>query len=85
MLHINKKGGFPMSSSIKVGTEQVVELTSKRFKLISVISVLTIIIGVIFIMASPNDSGPCTFGMVLLMTGIASYFVNRFRIWWHHK
>ena len=77
--------------SLSVGDETPIELTSKRFKLISAFSIAAIILGIILIASAPPDSetGEASslgiFGILFLFAGILSYIVNRARIWWHHK
>ena len=86
--------GSPVSniSSIKVGIEKPIELTAKRFKLISLLSVLIFLFGwVLFFIIISNTPSKTTgsflpmLSLLLILSGLISYIINRVRIWWHHK
>ena len=79
--------GRPVMSSISsmaVGVERPIELTAKRFKMISVLSVSAIAFGAIIAFGSSTTNGTNT-GAAILALGLACYVINRMRIWWHHK
>ena len=64
--------------------------TSKKFKLQTLISVLLMIIGgvwVIVLSSEPDalEQGDMSAPTWMLTIGVIWYLVNRFRIWWHHK
>ncbi len=85
------KCGAPIASAretVAAGTQiKTVQETSKKFKLQSLISVLLIIIGVVWVIAVSNgpQSEPSALPGLIIFIGLIWYIVNRFRIWWHHK
>ena len=82
------KCGVPiatMQETIAAGTKiNTVQETSKKFKLQTMLSVLCIIIGAVWLMGAPTPEEKTTPG-ILIFVGLVWYLVNRFRIWWHHK
>jgi uncharacterized membrane protein YvbJ len=84
--------GCPISqTSMQVGTEKPIELTAKRFKLISLFSVLAVIFGLLLVVLSTatttSERGVpiAMVGSFLFIFGLISFIINRIRIWWHHK
>ena len=81
--------GRPVSaqSSMKVGREKAIELTSKRLKLISICSVAAIVIGLVTVVSAVNAEASTVrpWGSFLFVAGLISYIVNRVRIYWHHR
>ncbi len=75
------------ASSLAVGTERPIELTAKRFKLITLVSVLSIVLGIVIAIGSSQagEREASGFAGFLIVGGFISYIVNRIRIWWHHK
>jgi uncharacterized membrane protein YvbJ len=81
------KCAYPFSIASPQVQTQVIELTSKRYKLQKLLSIFASIIGLI-IMAIASDSGYSgtqSLGGLLLFVGIIWYIVIRCKIWWHHK
>ena len=62
-----------------------VQETSKKLKLHTLISVLEIVIGVVWLIATPEGGEPSGLAIFFVAGGLLWYFVTRFRIWWHHK
>lgn len=62
-----------------------VQETSKKLKLHTLISVLAIIIGVVWLIATPQGEAYSGFAILIIAGGLFWYFVTRLRIWWHHK
>jgi len=66
------------------------QATSKQLKLHTLISVLAIIVGLVWLLiaASGEDAAKADrtriIPALLLGLGIVGYFVTRVRIWWHH-
>jgi hypothetical protein len=61
--------------------------TSNRYKLQTLISVLLILFGVVWIIAiviNPESEPYGVPGFVILI-GLGWYIVNRIRVWWHVK
>ena len=88
--------GFPIAirSSVHVGTERPIELTSKRFKLITLISISIMIIGIVWLLLPIFLFGTHhgfrvlkynPYAVIVIFIGLISYIANRIRIWWHHK
>jgi len=81
--------GRPMKSSMVLGSSKTIELTAKRFKFISMISILVLILGLVIMgvirsVSGEFPTGP-TIGGCLVFLRLGGYIVNRVRIWWHHK
>ncbi len=75
------KSGENIAADAKLNT---VQETSKKFKLQSLLSVLTLIIG--FVLAGTSEDPVYTsIAIFLIIMGMGWYIINRFRIWWHHK
>src|SRR5690554_1631201 len=74
------------ASGARLTTTQV---TSKKLKLQSLISVVLIIVGVIGLFSSgantPEGDTPPAWPFLFFTAGFVWYLVTRFRIWWHHK
>lgn len=62
-----------------------VQETSKKLKLHTLLSILAIVIGVVWWMATPEGAEPSGVAILLVAGGLFWYLVTRFRIWWHHK
>jgi FtsH-binding integral membrane protein len=64
-----------------------IELTSKKFKLIALLSGLAIFFGLVLIAigAGITSSNVSVIGILIFGGGSISYIVNRVKIWWHHK
>lgn len=81
--------GRPMASSMVIGTEKPIELTSKRFKKISLVAAGLVLCGVVMVVEGRSPTGErnpmAGFGGLLVIAGVVTYVVNRVRIWWHHK
>lgn len=65
-----------------VGIERPIELTAKRFKLISLFAVLLMVVGCIAVFFGGPNAMPL--GGLVTALGLCVYIVNRVRIWWHH-
>lgn len=66
--------------------------TSKKFKLHSLISLLSIFLGFalsMILMGEPGEkTEPSMMGLIpgiMIIGGIIWFIVTKFRIWWHHK
>ena len=84
--------GVPIASksNIQPGSIQTIEETSKRFKLITIFSVLTMIFGLVLLVptcigSDVEGSKLPTVAALFISIGLISYIINRIRIWWHHK
>jgi hypothetical protein len=66
-----------------------IQETSKKFKIHTIISVLAIIIGVVWLVGVPNaaeQGGESSFiAPLLIFAGLVWFIVTKIRIWWHHK
>jgi uncharacterized membrane protein YvbJ len=85
------KCGAPISTARETQAAgaaiKTVQETSKKFKLQSLISVVLIIIGFVWMLNLSQNSAsePSPIPGILIFVGFFWYIVNRFRIWWHHK
>jgi uncharacterized membrane protein YvbJ len=81
------KCAYPFSGAPTQEKTQIIELTSKRYKLQKLLSILTLFLGLIIIVASSgnNSSNGSFFGGLFLIAGIIWYIIIRYKIWWHHK
>ena len=65
------------------------QLTSKKLKMHTAISVLAVIVGAVWIMvqmdAVERGSEPSAIPILLLLLGFVWFIITRIRIWWHHK
>ena len=65
------------------------QLTSKKLKMHSAISVLAVIIGAVWMMvqveAMEQGGEASATPTLLLVLGFFWFIVTRIRIWWHHK
>lgn len=65
------------------------QITSKKLKAQTLISVALIIVGIFGFAANVNDPAaaddPALWPSLLITAGFIWYIVTRFRIWWHHK
>lgn len=85
--------GAPTSSTTKITQQpkekiKTIQETSKRFKLQSLLSVLVIALGVVFMFEqskAPSDEQSSGIPAMLIFFGLTWYLINRFRIWWNHK
>ena len=64
-----------------------VQLTSKRLKLHSLLSAMTVIFGVIWSVAATQEQNPqpSSLAGLLILGGLVWFIITRFRIWWHHR
>ena len=79
--------GAPIASSLKPGQEQSIEITAKRFKMVSVCSVLAVIMGMSMLLSGISKDPPGSemyFGVALTSAGVIVYIINRIQAWWHH-
>jgi uncharacterized membrane protein YvbJ len=72
-------------NSMSLNTEQVIELTAKRYKIIKLISIFMIIVSIFSCLFEAQAGSDSMFGMVIFFIGLGLYIFNRFQIWWHHK
>ena len=82
--------GFPIRTAEDVhavGTPlTTIQETSKKLKLHMLISVMSIIIGVVWMIGEDDALGGASLWPALLVGGgLFWYVVIRFQIWWHHK
>lgn len=66
------------------------QLTSKRLKLHSIISLIAAAVGFIWMIShseSPDSDPPLTLiaSLSLFLLGLAWWGVTKIRIWWHHR
>ena len=67
----------------------VTEATAKRLKLVSLLSILGFLVGLVCVLVgiAKGSEGDATgvFGIVLGGVSLIAYIVNRALIWWYHK
>lgn len=66
---------------------QTIELTSKRYKLQLVLSVLLIIVGIVAMIYSYNSKGQSSagvWGILSVVFGFIWFLTTRIVIWWNH-
>ena len=67
----------------------VTEATAKKFKLVSLLSVLGFLAGLVCITAGmakgPEGAAIGGWGVMLAGASLIAYIVNKIRIWWYHK
>lgn len=64
------------------------QLTAKRFKLQSLLSVLMILVGLSMVIhgsGAEADQSMVVWGCLLVLVGFVWRVVNRVRIWWNHE
>ena len=66
-------------------TARTVELTSKRLKLHTMLSVMLLIVGGVWLWVAIDADADAMIPGWLTFIGIVWYVVTRIRIWWHHK
>lgn len=62
-----------------------VQETSKKLKLHILMAVVAIVIGVVWLVATPEGNEASGLAMLFVAGGLLWYLVTSFRIWWHHK
>jgi hypothetical protein len=72
----------------------MVELTAKRWKLLKVAGILTILLGVVLLVAGMGEASMAaegdaaspllTAGMLAGLVGVALWLTARVLAWWHH-
>ena len=82
--------GAPIAAEQVVTASNLVttQVTAKKFKMHTLLSVLVIIVGTGMIMVNVGENagpdanpGP---GLLVTLIGIVWFLVTRFRTWWHH-
>ena len=63
-----------------------IQQTSKKFKMHTLIAVLLIIVGVVWIIGNSSDgqSGDGAIPSLLIFVGLVWFVITRLRTWWHH-
>jgi uncharacterized membrane protein YvbJ len=83
------KCGAPVGSPGISTPLATIQQTSKRLKLHSLFSSITLCIGLVWLIAgiAGGEAGasPSPVAIILLLVGIVWYIATRFRIWWHHE
>ena len=89
------KCAYPINTQIKEGKIQTIELTSKKYKIQLVLSVLLLSLGLFISLAAAGlaaAGGGGTLPALLAFIGIPSmvvgliwYIITKIRIWWHHE
>ena len=71
---------------------QTIELTSKKYKVQRIYSIIVMIVGfLILVVAYANSStgspvlGLCWFGLTVLLVGLLCWLWAGFLTWWHHE
>jgi len=68
-----------------------VQLTSKKFKIHTLIAIGLFVLGVIWMLVESQrvqagqQGGETPFAVLFMLSGLIWYVVTRIRIWWHHK
>lgn len=67
----------------------VTEATAKKFKLVSLLSILGFLVGLVCFLVGigKGSEGAATggFGIVLGGVSVIAYIVNKVRVWWYHR
>lgn len=75
------KCAYPISSKKEESRVQIIEQTSKKYKMQLVVGVVVLILG--FIFWGILDSN--IVGIILLILGVVMVISTKIAIWWHHK
>lgn len=62
-----------------------IQQTSKRLKMLQILSVLVIIVGGVMLSVQLGANETEGNGGAVMTIGVLSYFIVRFLTWWHHK
>ena len=79
--------GRPMAGARIPGAEKSIELTSKRFKGVTLVAWALFVLGIVMMIGGgEGQKGPLApFGPLFFTAGILVYIVNKLRVWWHHR